>query len=173
MAAEIPSLLNNYNVYEEGNRLIGVSGETELPEFSAMTDTLEGVGMNGEVEDPATGQFESMTVKIPFSVLYGSIYDLADVNNPPLLTLRGSVQVIDPATGATVYVPVRVVIRGKAKTITNGSLKKGKKVEPSVELEVLYIKIEVNNEVLVELDKLNQVYIVRGKDLMAQVRAQC
>lgn len=171
--AEIPSLLNHYKVYNEGENLVGVSGETELPEFSAITDTLEGTGMLGEIEDPATGQFESMTIKIPFAVLYTSVYDICDQNSPSLLTLRGSEQVIDPSNGATVYEPVRVVVRGKAKTITNGSMQKGKKMEPEVELEILYIKIEVNNEELVELDKLNFVYKVRGVDLLAQIRSQC
>lgn len=171
--AEIPSLLNHYKVYNEGNYLVGVSGEVELPELSAMNDTLEGTGMLGEIEDPATGQFESATIKIPFSVLYRSIYEIADTNNPPLLTLRGSEQVIDPANGSTIHTPVRVVVRGKAKVITNGSMQKGKKMEPEIELEILYYKLEVDNQVLVELDKLNFVYTVMGKDLMAEIRAQC
>jgi len=171
--AEIPSLLNHYNVYNSAEKLVGVSGEVELPEFSSITDTLEGTGVLGEIEDPATGQFESMTVKIPFAILLTSVYDICNVNESALLTLRGSEQVIDPSTGKTVYQPCKVVLRGKAKTITNGSMQKGKKMEPEVELEILYIKIEVNNEELVELDKLNFVYKVRGVDLMADIRSQC
>lgn len=171
--AEIPSLLNHYKVYKDGENLVGVSGEVELPELSAITDTLEGTGVLGEIEDPATGQFESATVKIPFANLYVSVYDICNVNDVPQLTLRGSEQVQDSTTGKTIYEPVRVVIRGKAKTITNGSMQKGKKMEAEVELEILYIKIEVNNEELLELDKLNFVYKVRGVDLLADIRSQC
>lgn len=171
--ADIPSLLNHYKVYDEGENLAGVSGEFELPELSAITDTLEGTGVLGEIEDPATGQFGSATFKVPFAVLYKDIYTIADQNHPKLITLRGSEQVMDSATGETKHVPVKIVCRGKAKTITNGSAQKGKKMESEIEQELLYYKVEVDGEELVELDKLNFVYKVRGVDLMAQIRANC
>lgn len=169
----IPSLINNYNVYNGANKLVGVSGETELPDFSSMTETLEGVGIGGEIDDVVTGQFESMSITIPFSNLYRSMAEIANVNDSVLLTLRGSEQVLDNATGATRFTPVRIVIRGKAKDINPGSFQKGKKMEGSVELEILYIKIEFDGEPQIELDKLNFIYKVLGRDLLAQVRAQC
>ena len=46
-------------------------------------------------------------------------------------------------------------------------------MEPEIEQELLYYKVEVDGEELVELDKLNFVYKVRGVDLMAQIRANC
>ena len=69
-AKTLPEVINNYNVYDDrANRLIGISGEVELPNFEAMTETLSGSGILGEVEDPVTGHFSSMTMKIPFSSL--------------------------------------------------------------------------------------------------------
>lgn len=171
--ADIPSLVNHYNVYRDGNKLVGVSGEVELPDFENMTDTIEGTGIAGEMDDPATGQFQSMKVTIPFAVLYDSQFTLADTNNPPTLTLRGSEQVLDSASGATKDVPVRVVLRGKCTKNSLGKIAKGKKGEPSVEIEVTYIKVEVNGETQVELDKLNFIYVVNGVDLMAQIRKNC
>ena len=168
----IPEVLNHYNVYNGGDKLLGVSGEVTLPEFKSITDTLEASGVLGEIEDPVTGQFESMTIKIPFAVLYDSMYSLADTTNPPALTLRGSTQCIDPSTGKTDYYPIRVVVRGKAKSIDNGKLVKGKKMEPSIELEILYIKIEINNKTVVELDKLNFVFKINDVDMMQKIRSQ-
>lgn len=168
----IPEVINSYNVYNKGNKLIGVSGEVELPEFEALTDTIEGAGILGEIDDPVTGQFSAMTIKIPFAVLYEDLFALMNTTQPPELTLRGSMQCMDPKTGATGYYPVRIVIRGKASTTSLGKLAKGKKGEPEIELQVLYIKIEVNSKSVLELDKLNFKFVLNGKDMLAKIRKQ-
>ena len=171
--AILPEVINHYNVYGgQAERLIGVSGEVELPEFGAITDTIEGAGVIGEFEDPVTGQFQSMKMKIPFSVLYTSQFTLMDTTNPPLLTLRGSQQCMDPTTGMTDYYPVKIVVRGKATTTSLGKMVKGKKGEPEIELEILYIKVMINNQSVVELDKLNFKFLLHGKDMLAKIRSQ-
>ena len=173
MASVIPEVLNHFNVYNEGNVLIGVSGELELPNFENNTDTVEGTGVLGDFEDPVTGQFGSMTMKIPFAVLYKSIFEIASTTKPPLLTLRASMQCQDPTTGETGYYPVRIVVRGKAKVITPGKVAKSKKMEASLEVEIMYIKIEIDGDEIVELDKLNFVYKLLGVDQMETIRSQC
>ena len=45
--------------------------------------------------------------------------------------------------------------------------------EQTAELEILYIKVEINNAVVLELDKLNFVFVLNGKDMLAQIRSQC
>ena len=151
----LPEVINHYNVYNDANRVVGISGEVELPELEAITDTIEGAGILGEIEDPVTGQFSSIKVKIPFAVLYEDLFSLMNTTKTPQLTLRGSMQCMDPTTGATDYYPVKIVIRGKASTTSLGKLAKGKKGEPEIELEVFYLKILINNKTMLELDKLN------------------
>lgn len=51
----IPSKINNYNVYNVAERLIGVGDEVTLPDFEAMADTISGAGILGEVERPHRG----------------------------------------------------------------------------------------------------------------------
>jgi len=170
----IPEVINNYNIYDDkARKMIGISGEVELPELEAITDTVEAAGILGEVEDPVTGQFASAKIKIPFSNLYEDIFNLMDTTNPPQLTLRGSMQVMNSATGGTDYVPVKIVVRGKATTSSLGKVVKGKKGEPEIELEILYLKVMINNKTTLELDKLNSVFAVNGKDMLAKVRSQC
>ena len=170
----IPEVINNYNIYDDkARKMIGISGEVELPELEAITDTVEAAGILGEVEDPVTGQFASANIKIPFSNLYEDIFNLMDTTNPPQLTLRGSMQVMNSATGGTDYVPVKIVVRGKATTSSLGKFVKGKKGEPEIELEILYLKVMINNKTTLELDKLNSVFAVNGKDMLAKVRSQC
>ncbi len=170
----IPEVMNNYNVYNDrAKKLIGISGEVELPELEAITDTVEAAGVLGEVEDPVTGQFSSAKIKIPFSNLYEDIFTLMDTTKPPQLTLRGSMQVMNSSTGGTDYIPVKIVVRGKATTSSLGKLVKGKKGEPEIELEILYIKVMINNRTTLELDKLNFKFAINGKDMLAKIRSQC
>ena len=37
----LPELINAYNVYNDSNKLLGVSGEVELPELEALTETMD------------------------------------------------------------------------------------------------------------------------------------
>lgn len=172
MANILPEVINHYNIYNEARRLIGVSGEVELPEFEAITDNIEGAGVLGEFEDPVTGQFSSMKIKIPFSVLYEDLFDLMNTTKPPQLTLRGSMQCMDPKTGETDYYPVKIVLRGKASKTGLGKIVKAKKGEPEIEMEILYIKILINNKTRLELDKLNFKFVLNGVDLLAKIRSQ-
>jgi P2 family phage contractile tail tube protein len=172
-AKTLPEVINNYNVYDDrANRMIGISGEVELPNFEAMTETLSGSGILGEYEDPVTGHYSSMTIKIPFSNLWTNLYDLMNTTRPPQLTLRGSMQVTDTDTNVTDYVPVKIVIRGKCKTTESGKVDAGKKMESSVEMEIAYIRINVAGSDLVELDKLNFKFLLNGVDMMAKIRSQ-
>lgn len=168
----IPEVLNHYNVYYEDAKLIGISGEIELGDLEAITDTIEGVGVIGEIEDPVTGQFSSLKIKIPFSVLYEDLFNLMSTTKPPLLTLRASMQCMDPSTGETGYYPVKIVVRGKASKTGLGKVTKGKKGEPELELEVLFISISINGKETLKLDKLNFIYELNGVDMMAEIRNQ-
>ena len=85
----LPEVLNNFNIYDDkAKKLIGVSGEVELPELEAITDTLEGCGVLGEIEDPVTGQFSSATIKIPFAVLYESLFSILNTTKIQLQPFR-------------------------------------------------------------------------------------
>lgn len=46
-----------------------------------------------------------------------------------------------------------------------------REMEATVTLELTYIMIEVDGEQLIEIDKLNGVYKVKGVDMLAKVRS--
>ena len=46
--ANIPEIINDFNVYKSGSKLIGVSDEVTLPDFEARTETISGGGIAGE-----------------------------------------------------------------------------------------------------------------------------
>ena len=65
---------------------------------------------------------------------------------------------------------MRVVVRGKSATLALGSVKSGSAMESSVTLNLSYILVEVGGESLIELDKLNPTFKVRGVDILQKVR---
>jgi len=169
----IPSKINSFNVYRDSTRLVGISDEVKLPDFTSKTDTISGPGILGEVDDPALGHFQSMEMEIPFRVLDQDLFSLCDDSNAVTLTLRGGIQYTVSDTCATVTKQMRVVVRGKNKGITGGTAKQASGTSSSIKLELYYIMIEIGGVVEVELDKLNYIYRVHGKDLMERIRRMC
>ena len=169
---QLPEVLNHFNLYNEAEKMIGQDGEIELPELSMINDTLSGSGVLGEIEDPVTGQFESASIKIKWACLHRDYFKLVNTSKPVQLTLRASLQCMDTETGYTDYYPCKIVTRGKAKTINLGSMEKGKKMECETEIEIVYIKVVVDKETLLELDKLNFVYVLNNEDMLEKIRAQ-
>lgn len=166
----IPEKINDYNVYNDGNKLIGMGTETELPSIKMKTSTVEGAGVQGEIDSPTIGQFESLEMKLKFNTLYSSAVDLMDPLNTVNLTLRGAQQVYDKI-GGYAFKGMRVVVGGRVKEFNPGTVKKGDAMNAETTLELTYYMIEVDGKQVVEIDKLNGVYKVNGKDMLAGIAA--
>lgn len=69
MSKNIPTKVNNYNVYNDGEKLLGVGDELTLPDFEATSETISGAGILGEIDDPTIGHFGNMQLEIPFRTL--------------------------------------------------------------------------------------------------------
>lgn len=169
--ANIPEIINNYNVYHNGNVLVGVSGSITLPSFDAITEEVNGAGILGSYETSVAGHYSSMTQEVPFRILDEDIFSLMNPSELVDLTFRASAQSTVKATGAVDYKGMRIVERGRLKSFTPGNYELGKQMGASVTLELLYILIEVGGVTKLEYDKLNSVFVVNGKDLLEKVRA--
>ncbi|MDE7017170.1 MAG: phage major tail tube protein [Lachnospiraceae bacterium] len=168
----MPELINNYQIFNDAKRLLGVSGEVELPNLESLTESLEVAGALGELEVPATGQYKSIKLKIPFAILYDDVFDITDTTEAVKFTLRASEQFSNSETYNTDYKPMKIVVRGKPLVINLGKLAKGKKGEPHVELEIYYIKIVIDGVTELELDKMGFKFVLHGKDMLAKIRKQ-
>ena len=64
-----PEVINNFNVYNGANKLVGVSGEVSLAEMQAMTAEVSGAGIMGSYNTAVVGMFQSnVTGKLPFRI---------------------------------------------------------------------------------------------------------
>ena len=168
----IATKINAYNAYLDGSKLIGLADEVTLPDFEAMTETLSGAGLLGEIDEPLLGHFTSIEMEIPFRTLNNDIFKLANAQSNVNVTLRMSTQTLNESDMKTDFIPSRVVIKGKNKSFSGGKVKQGNGTGSSIKIEVMYILIEVNGKSKFELDKINFVYKVDGKDLLDKVRKQ-
>ena len=169
----IPGVINNFNLYYKGTALVGLTGEITLPDFEGTTETLSGPGILGELEEVVIGSFGSMEIEIPFRILDEDAFKLMSPMETLDLTLRASEQYTVKGTGSIDTKGMRVVIRGRQKKLTGGTVKQGGTMDASVTVEVAYILIELDGQKRIELDKLNNVYKVNDKDLLAKIRSQC
>lgn len=165
----IPEKLVAYNLYNEGELLIGSEAEVELPSFEAVTAEIAGPGILGTIESPNVGHFGALTVSITFRTVSK---DSAKLNTPPAhtLTLRADQNSYDTGAGEIRNRGLKVVLRGRTKKYEAGKMKAGETTGTKVEIGLEYIKIEEDGNVLLELDKYNYIYVVNGADYLAEVR---
>jgi hypothetical protein len=150
------------------NDLKGIA-DIQLPSFEMMRDTVKGAGIAGEYESPTLGQVQSMKLTLNWHT----------VAKEQLLMLkqqahrydcRGAFQDYDSASGTYVIRQVRVVVQGPTMKVDPGRFENGASTGGSNEVEVLYIKIDIDGTTYVEIDKLNYKHVVGGIDYLASTR---
>lgn len=166
----VPEKINDCNAYLEGNKMIGVGASITLPTVKMKTNTTSGMGISGEIDSPTIGQFESMEQEVQFNALYSSCADMLSPLKTVNLTFRAAQQVYDK-TGGYNFKGLRVVEMGRVKEFEPGKIEKSESMEAKVKIELTYLLAENDGEKLMEIDKLNGVYIVNGEDMLADVRS--
>lgn len=79
MSNPIPEKVHSYNVYDDTEKLVGVSAEVTLPTLELMSEAVSGAGMLGEYESPTPGHFGSITMEIPFRTLTDKSFSLQKI----------------------------------------------------------------------------------------------
>lgn len=169
-----PEVINNFNVYNDANRVVGTTGEIKLPSLQAMTAAISGAGILGEYNTAVVGMFQSISQEIPFRMIDKDYFGMLNTGEQSKLVLRSSVQQRNRETGGTLSTQaMRVVFRGHPTGSDMGTVKIGDLMNASITMEVTYLLIEMGGVTMLELDKLNSIYKVNGKDLLADIRKQC
>lgn len=172
----IPEKIRNYNVYTgstASQKLAGISNEIALPDFSYTTEEITGAGLLGSYESPNIGHTDSLNIMIPVRLIAEENLNLA-VGDLAEITLRAGTQHTDTANRQIVEQGLVFNIQGPVKQINFGSATVGAPMNAEITVEILYFKasrdIEGNMFTLLELDKLNFVYIVNGVDKLEGLR---
>jgi len=167
---KISEKLINYSAYLEGTDYLGTV-DVELPSLESMTETVSGAGIAGEFDSPVLGHYGSMAVTLNWRTLTNPQFKLAKQKSHAL-DFRGAQQIFDAATGTYESQGVKVSVRGVPKNTGVGTFAVGATTDSSNELEVSYLKIEIDGKRLVEIDKFNFIAFIDGEDVLETVRQQ-
>lgn len=165
---KVPEKLINFRVYQNGSDLIGIADVT-LPNLEAMTETVKGAGIAGEIDSPVLGHYSSMELELNWRTLEKPNVILASPKGVQL-DLRAAQQVYDSSAGAYVVRPVKIVVSGVPKNTEPGKLDVGTTSDTKNTIEVNYIKITIDGEDVLEVDKFNYICNIGGTDYLAEVR---
>ncbi len=165
---DVPEKLIGFRIYKDDSVLMGV-GDAELPEIEPMKETVSGSGIAGEFESPVIGHTGSLVAKLKFRTLTKDASALAAFAAHQL-TFRGSIQVLDSSTGNFAPVGLKVVTKSLPLKFNLGKLETGKMMDTAQEFECVYLKVVLDNEAVLEIDKLACLYKVGDDDVLAKVR---
>lgn len=165
----IPELLINFRGYDANAGMMSVS-DIELSKMSAMTQTIKGGGVVGEMDMPVLGTYQDMEMKFTYRAVTAEALKLSK-HKSHQVDIRGSIQVQDNQTGDIATEPVKIVARGLPKEIELGKMEVGGTMDVTVTLSVYYIKVDVNKKTYIEVDKFNYKSITDGEDALASVRS--
>lgn len=165
---KIPDKLVQFYVFDGSNIMIGVA-DVSLPDITYMTETIKGAGIGGEIDMPIIGSTQSMTISITWRSLVNETAKFLEPKGHTF-SIKGSVQEFNSDSSDYNIIPIKVVARVLPKKFGMGKADPGTSIGSTSEFEVLYLKLEINSEVMYEIDKANSKFFVGGVDYLAAVR---
>ncbi|WP_297889757.1 phage major tail tube protein [Sulfurihydrogenibium sp.] len=167
MAIEIAKVFNA-RVYIDGTDFIAKAEEVELPKLKFTFADTKALGLYGASELP-TG-IDKMEAKIRFNSTYPDFLSIAsDPFTSRTVIVRAPYQVWTQQ-GVAKTSSLKAEIRGFFKEFDSGKFKRGDSAESEATLSVLYFKLEIDGQEIVEVDTLNNIYKVNGQDKLQDYR---
>ncbi|QND83782.1 Phage tail tube protein FII [Chromobacterium vaccinii] len=162
----IPQILTNMNLFLAGDSYAGRVAKVTLPKLKRKVEAHRGGGMDAEI-DMAVGleKLEADFTLVGFDVKSLSWFGISDggaFNG----NFRGS---FTDRKGKKLAAIVH--FRGMLNELDMGSWEPGKKDETKYAISLDYYKLEADGQVLFEIDPVNCIRIVDGKDELAAERA--
>ncbi|TDL95673.1 phage major tail tube protein [Stutzerimonas stutzeri ATCC 17588 = LMG 11199] len=164
----LPKKLKHMNLFNDGTSYVGQSKSVTLPTLTRKLEAWRGAGMDGQVKvDLGHGddgiQLEWTLGGYDLTVLrqFGAVK--AD---GVMLRWAGSVQRDDTGEVSA----VEVVVRGRHEEIDFGDSEAGEDTEHSITTTCTYYKLTIDGNEEIEIDLLNFVFKVNGKDMLAEHR---
>lgn len=160
----------DYSVYRNGTTYLGTAS-VDLPSIEFLSETIKGAGIAGEMESPTIGHTSAMSLTINWRTVTPEAVGLIAPESHAL-DFRAVVQVYDPTKGEYNTVQEKISVRAMPKSLSIGKLEAGATMDSSNEFSVNYLKILHDGKEVLEIDKINYVFRVNGKDYLANIKTQ-
>lgn len=165
----IPEKIINYKCYVDGQSSPTALVDVELPDIQFMSETINGAGLAGEIDSPTLGHFQALEIGLNFRTLIDKNFQMFS-QKQYALEFRAAAQSTDMNSGKIEVGKLKVSTRVVPKSLALGKLEVGKPSGSSQKFACHYLKVEVDNKVVLEIDKINMIFNVNGEDLLTTVR---
>lgn len=166
----IDTQLVDFSAFLEGNTFLGVAS-VQLPSLEMKSSTLTGAGISGDIDSITPGHFGPMP--ITFTWRTAPTQEAVQLMKPKahLIDFRGVVQLFDKTTGTYKNIGKKVTVRAFPKKLDLGKAEPSSTMDATNEMECTYLKIAEDGKTMIEIDKLNNIYVVDGTDYLADYRS--
>jgi P2 family phage contractile tail tube protein len=164
----LPKKLKHMNLFNDGNSYLGVAKSATLPTLARKMEAYRGGGMDGPVKVDLGHSDDGLQ----FEWTLGG-WDLIALRqfgavrvDGVALRFAGSVQRDDTGEVSA----VEILARGRHEEIDFGDAAPGEDTEHKITTALTYYKLTVDGEEIIEIDLLNFIFKVNGKDLLEEHR---
>lgn len=140
------------------------------PEIAMMSDGLTGSGIMGEIDLPTLGQIDSMEVELALNKTNERAIAMF-APGAHTMEVRWVTNVLDTATGNSKIQANKEIVKYLPKTLGLGDVETNETNEGTLTGEVLTYQYIIDGKTVIKIDKLNNVFIVNGKDYSSAIRA--
>ena len=165
---KIDETVIGFAVYEDATEHVGIA-EVTLPEISSITEEISGAGMGGKVESVILGAIEAMTTTLNFRTVTKNAIKLHEPREHKI-DLRVAQQNKNTTKGVTEVGRVKHLLTLTPKKLNPGKVATASAAEVSGEYATTYFATYIDGKKMLEIDPLNYIYFVNGKDWLADVR---
>lgn len=140
------------------------------PEIPMMTDGISGSGIMGEIDMPTLGQLDSMEIEVALNKTNERAVAMFAPGAHTMET-RWVTNVLDTSTGSSKIQANKEIIKYLPKTLSLGDIENNETNEGTLTGEVLTYQHIIDGKTVIKIDKLNNVFIVNGKDYSSEIRS--
>ncbi len=158
----------NFAVYEDSVEYIGMAKAT-LPDLTALTQSISGAGIAGNVEAVILGHYDAMSLGLNFRTTSTQAIRLSEPRRHTI-DLRVAQQIEDPVAGEISVQNVKHILVVIPKTDKGGSVAPAAPTDGSGEYAVRYWATYIDGKKVREIDPLNSICYFNGTDYLAAVR---
>lgn len=158
----------NFKVYEDSIEYAGMAQAT-LPDLTALTQSISGAGIAGNVEAVILGHFDAMTLGLNFRTVTAQSVKLSEPRRHTI-DLRVAQQDEDVVAGEVVVRAVKHIFVVIPKSDKGGTVAPASPSNGSGEYAVRYWATYIDGKKVREIDPLNFKCEINGVDYLAPVR---
>ena len=159
----------NFAIYEDNKEVLGIVS-CDMPDVSWLNTSINGAGIAGNIDAVILGHLDAMTLGLNFRTLTPDAVKLTEPRRHNI-DLRVAQQDENTVAGELEVRAVKHTMVVIPKSYKVGSVAPASTADASGEYAVRYWATYIDGKKVMELDPLNYIAYVNGRDYLSPVRS--